>query len=82
MQIVGEVLKQLTEEKCKFPLIKKKNHYYCWIGFGILCESLTTDHVVDSYRKGHKWTAICGWMPQAGMSYILVISSLLTMFLF
>ena len=58
-QIVGEVLKQLTEEKCKIYQFFK--HIFRILMAIRKCSE--HDHpVCCSYCESNKWTTICGWV--------------------
>ncbi len=49
-QIVGEVLRQLTEDKCKYQLTIE------WV-------RLTTGRFFyTSYCEGIQWSSLCGWL--------------------
>lgn len=52
-QIIGEVLKQLDEERCKHWISSSRGSYW-----GAFADCRTTSHC-----QGFVWSSICCWLP-------------------
>lgn len=50
-QIVGEVLKQLTEDKCKYDDVR------------LLLADLSKLYLFFSHCQGNQWPTLCGRLP-------------------
>lgn len=63
-QIIGEVLKQLDEERCTFPpKCAQKRVRLDASGTSALTRVFSSNY---SYRQSFLWPALCGWMPFQG----------------
>jgi hypothetical protein len=61
-QIVGEVLRELTEEKCTFTI---------FMSFVISCVYFNFNMLVSRYCQGCQWTSLCCGLQATGESWIV-----------